>query len=106
STSPEFNSLDKITEIQPVFASALRNPEFRKLFLKSLKRIGADNFAPERVNSTLDQWISEWSDLMKDQFKRFGGQQKSLNKEVDLIKSFYAERYDYIISYAEEMLGE
>ena len=105
-TSPEFNSLDKIIGNHPVFASALRNPEFRKLFLESLKRIGAENFAPERVNSTLDQWVSEWSDLMKNQFMRFGGQREWLDKEVGLIKNFYAERYDYIISYAEEMLGE
>ena len=102
----ENNSLTRIIENQPVFASALRNPDFRKLFMESLKRIGAEIFAPERVNSTLDQWSSEWLSLMDDQFKRFGANEPIWYYNIHIIKKFYAERYKYIISYAEDMLGE
>lgn len=71
-TSYDRDSLEDVTEHFPLFAAALNAPEFRNMFLTSLKQIGTYDLSSQRVNETLEQWDREWSHLMKDQYLRFG----------------------------------
>ena len=104
--SADRDSLADVIGKYPLFASALKAEEFRELFLVSLKRIGSEDLARERVNETLDLWQKEWQRLMDDHFQRFGDHLKRWTKEAELTREFYAERYDFIIPYAEERLKQ
>ena len=99
------DSLLDVTDNFPVFASALQAPEFREMLLASLKEIGKVDLVPERVSETLDQWDQEWFDLMQDQYLRFGDYSAAWRQQISRIKNFYARRYDFIISLAENRLN-
>ena len=104
-TKADYDSMSDAINNHPLFASALHAPEFRQMFLASLKAIGSVDLAPARVNSTLDQWDAAWRPLFRDHYQRFGDHSSAYEKELAAIRDFYARRYDFIIPYAEEILA-
>ena len=104
-TKADYDSMSDAIDNHPLFASALHAPEFRQMFLDSLKAIGSVDLAPARVNSTIDQWDKAWQPLFHDHYQRFGNHSSAYEDEIASIKDFYARRYDFIILYAEEILA-
>lgn len=103
-TTVNRNSVADAIQNHPLFAAAVKAPEFREMLMASLKQIGEIDMSPERVETTLNEWAERWGALMKDQYLRFGDCSYQWNKQLEIIKSFYQERYDYVIQYAEELL--
>ena len=105
-TPADRNSLADVMEKDPLFASAMKSPEFRDMFLTSLKQIGSSDLSPERIEKTLDEWAEMWRPLMDDQYLRFGDYSAKWEEEISLVKDFYRNRYRYIIAYAEEVFSD
>ncbi len=105
-TSVDRNSLRDVIDNQPVFAAAIQNPEFRRMFVESLKQIGTIDMAPERVERSLNEWKDVWADLLKDEYLRFGDYHNQFYWEIEEIKSYYRQRFGYIMTYVEEIFGE
>ncbi|MDO5438847.1 MAG: CotH kinase family protein [Erysipelotrichaceae bacterium] len=104
-TAVDRNSVNDVMANHPLFASAIESPEFCEMFMMSLKQIGENDLSPERVETTLDEWAEYWGGLMGDQYLRFGDYSLQWDRQLEAIKAFYRRRYDYIMAYAEETLG-
>ena len=80
--------------------------------MEKLQDIGSTNYALERVNLALDEYSRQWNPeepLMADFYKRFDTDRKWFRQWYechDRVKEFFANRYDNIISLAEEGLAE
>ena len=101
-----FNSLDFIIERNPIIKAALRNEGFRKMLFYAIEEIGSVNFEFERAEKTIDAWETDWGKLIDQQNTRFIPSGIWPDQEVDRIKEFYFQRYDYIFSVAEDELLE
>ncbi len=74
-------------ERYPLLASALRNEEFRQLFLSCLQEAAKELYAPERVSQVVGEWEAKWLPLMNDCYRRYAlspsaweqGKQKTLD---------------------------
>ncbi|MBQ1407422.1 MAG: CotH kinase family protein [Eubacterium sp.] len=97
---PEFDSVSYLAENYPLFGAALRNYEFRTMFIDALEDIGSNDLSEERVNETLDAWAAEWRPLAEDTFKRFFGSMDDFDAQIQQIKDFYANRYYNIVNAA------
>ena len=58
-------------ESYPLFASALRSPEFRELFLQCMKVTAEELCAPERVERSAAEWETVWAPLLPDWYRRY-----------------------------------
>lgn len=88
-----------------VLSKLIENQEFRALFRKTFIRIGSQNFSPTRVNDYLDNMSTKLASPMVKNYQRFVNndydEQYFLDK-VNVIKTFFAERYDYAISFLDQ----
>lgn len=102
----DYDSFAKALEGDALFKSALRNEEFRNLFLDRIKEIGSVNYAPERVDATLDVYDAQWAFLMDDSYKRYGDTSSKRETCLQRTSDYFAKRYDYIIGYVESGLKD
>ena len=92
-----------------ILSKLIGNQEFKALFRNTFIRIGSQNFSSERVNAYLDDMKTKLATTMVNNYKRFVnndyGEQYFLDK-VEVIKTFFTERYDYAISFLNEHIPE
>ena len=98
--------------LSDLFKSAMQNDDFRKQFVRTFREIAAQNFAEERVRSAIDLLESVYHDAAIDTQVRFwnGSQLASsarsfYQSEVDVVRDFYRERGEYILSYLDAHYG-
>lgn len=103
-TEASFNSLEMAMQKHPLFAAALYNPEFREMFKTAIKGIGAQNFAPEVVNQSLDSWAAEWKPFMPDYYTRFTDTSQNWDYAMKSIKAYFGSRYANIIPVVDDTL--
>ena len=101
-----FNSMEKAVRDHPLFAAALRNPEFRDTFAKSIRDIGRNCFSAEDVNRTLTEWETVWKPFMGDTYKRFSDTSWAWDYSLASVKSFFSFRYDPLVSAVSAVLVE
>ena len=101
-SSHEIDHLTLATERYPLLASALKNEEFRALFMDTLKEVGAVNFGKERVEEELCGWDARWRPLMEDFFLRYALPRDRWDRSLSDTVLFFSRRYERIIAYAEE----
>ena len=97
--------MDHLTMYQrkfPVFAAALKNPEFYDMFLNSLKKMGKENFAYDRVKAKMAEYDKRWGPLMPDFYERFGDTGALRRRSMNAMLNFFQRRYDFIIPIAEK----
>ena len=97
------NHLQISLERIPLFAAAIKNPEFRELFLSALKEIGAENFSVERVRETIQAYDEVWRPAMDDYYRRFLDETWKYDNTIDVTLEFFEKRYDYILSFIDEL---
>ena len=85
----------------PLFAAAMRNREFRRLFLEALRSIGSACYAPERVEEGIRRHTKVWEPLMRDCYRRYGNTRGMWNAELAATLSFFRRRYGIIVPIAE-----
>ena len=86
----------------PLFAAAMQNKDFSRLFLNAIREIGRENYSFERVEAAMDEYSKVWEKLMPDFYRRFGSTGNSWSNTVKYTVPFFRERYDHIIPLVEE----
>ncbi len=96
-TAPDTDHFHNALKNYPLFAAAMKNPEFRTLFLESIRDMGSSCFASEHVEETLQEYLDVCAPLMPDFYRRFGDTSNQWEKDLNSIRHFFEARYDYIV---------
>ena len=96
-SSYDFNSFDYALKNHRLFASVIKNPEFKRLFKDAMTDIALKNFDPQEVKSDLEQWAGEWKPYMPYYYKRFGNTSYGWKKNLKSTATFFQERYSHIL---------
>ncbi len=105
STSAEYDHFAAAIEHFPVFSAAMRNTEFRELFLDRIREIGSVNFAPERTEEVITALAAQYRPLMQDHFLRFDGSYKYWDEELERVRQYFKDRYDLLMPKIEAALN-
>ena len=100
-TSHNYNSFAEALEVDPLFASVLKNDEFYQSFVDKIRSLGEDNFSTTNVQSALNSFSEVYAPYMPDFYKRFGDTSQEWNSNINGIKNFFANRLRYILNYVE-----
>ncbi len=100
-TAPETDHFRITMERYPLFAAAIRNQEFYEMFLETIREIGSENCAMDRVNSILQTYLDAWEPLMPDYYKRFGDTRSLWDNGLNTMIRFFEIRYDILIPFVE-----
>ncbi|MBP0973814.1 MAG: CotH kinase family protein, partial [Oscillospiraceae bacterium] len=111
---PDEDSFRKLREsdcfLADLFNGALENEGFREQFRATFLEIAGQNFGTN-VIPEIDRLSTAYHDMTIDTYDRFwskivGGYGGESNYEdaVDSLRSFYAQRYDYITAYLDECI--
>jgi hypothetical protein len=101
-TAPETDHFSLARQRYPLFAAALRNQEFYRMFLNSLREIGEENCSYERVKSLMADYEKVWKPLMPAYFRRFGDSGNLWMSSRRTTLRFFKKRCDLLIPLAEE----
>ena len=71
-TSAEFCSIENALKKHSLFASAMKNQDFNKLFYDTYFELRNNNFEINRIKSTINVEHQLWEPLMENHYKRFG----------------------------------
>lgn len=88
-----------------MLSKLIDNQEFRTLFRETFIRIGSQNFSPTRVNAYLEEMKTKLAVPMVNNYKRFANSsydEEYFLSKVDVIKTFFEERYDYAIGFLDQ----
>ena len=96
-TSPTTDHFARALHAYPLFAAAMRNREFRRLFLDSLERIGSEDFEPKRVEKALRRHMRVWAPLLADCYRRYGDTHHLWSADLAATLDFFARRFDVIV---------
>lgn len=97
STAAETDHFALAVQNDPLFAAALNSPEFRALFLRSLREIGMESFAPERVERELAVWEERWQPLLPDYYRRYAVSPARWEAGREQTLDFFRRRGSYIL---------
>lgn len=90
-----------------LFVALIRNEEFKQKFVTTFMDIANYNFDAENVLARIDELSSELSNAMVVSQKRFYSENYTENnylKEINKLKNFFANRYDYITAHLKSFL--
>jgi len=92
-----------------MLSKLVENAEFKTLFRETFIRIGSENFSSDNVNAYLDNKIALLSEPMVKNYKRFVNNTYDspyfVNK-VNIIKSFFQDRYSYALGFLNSHIPE
>ena len=93
-------------ENYPLFAAAMKNEEFRKLFANALRETGTVLCSPDRVDRLLSQYLAVWEPLMADYYRRFGDTRHLWDQEVKGTKTFFWDRARFLLPLMRTHTGQ
>lgn len=79
-----------------LFNGALKNENFKKLFVTTFMDIAGNNFDNEKVNSLIDELSTSYEEFATDTLKEIYNK-TSYASEVTKIKTFFSSRYASIV---------
>ena len=95
-TSYNYNSIEKAKKNHPLFASAMKNNEFKNQFYNTLKEIGKKYYNSETIKKKLDEYYNKWEEYYYNNDKRFSDYSTDRIYNIINIKEYFDKRYDYI----------
>ena len=95
-TKPVVSSIEMAMKNQPLFASAMKNNEFRNQFYNTLKDIGKNYYSGDNINKKIDEYYNEWEEYYYNNDKRFSNYSTDRSYSIIKIKEYFDKRYDYI----------
>lgn len=81
----------------PLFAAAVKNEDFFRLFLSAIREIGSECYAPERVGEQQKQFQKSWDLLMPDFYLRYGDTSWAVSSSSDNMLRFFEKRFELLI---------
>ena len=114
--TPQIDSFKQLMEkegfVPDLFEACLENSDFRKQFAQTFRNMADTRFTTDNINARIDELSISNRKAAIDTYNRFwpywpGGDGAFMNYEGEMqnVKSFYAERYDYIMKYLDKLLG-
>lgn len=114
--TPQIDSFKQLMEkegfVPDLFEACLENSDFRKQFAQTFRNMADTRFTTDNINARIDELSISNRKAAIDTYNRFwpywpGGDGAFMNYEGEMqnVKSFYAERYDYIVKYLDKLLG-
>ena len=97
STSFECDSYVRTIEEDPLFASAVKNPDFYNKFAERINYLSENTFAPEKVSAEVDRLAALYKPFMPDYYKRFGDTSEKWDININNIKTFFENRSGVIL---------
>lgn len=103
----KWGPLDDRSILGLMFTKLMKNIDFKNLFFAAIDRMGTQNFKSEKVNQYLDEKVLLLKDNMQTFYVRFlSDDTNTYNKtyfenKVQIIKDFFALRYEYMQSFLE-----
>ncbi len=88
-----------------LFSKLMKNPDFKKRFLKRFKEIIASAFDPESAIKKLDRYAAEIRPYIESDYSRYYGDRytlKDFDEDIESIRKYLQKRPDYIIPFVEE----
>ncbi|MDH4295723.1 MAG: CotH kinase family protein, partial [Cyclobacteriaceae bacterium] len=83
----------------------LQNPVFRNRFIQTLTSAMSTTFKPERVGQFINSFQNQLKDEMPHHTERWGMSVAGWNSEVQRLRNFATERYDYMQTHVAEFFG-
>ena len=100
-TSYNYDSFAVALEVDPLFASVMKNSEFCNAFAERIEYLATNNFSTANVNAALESFSSVYKPYMADYYKRFGDTSGYWNVNINGIRNFFANRAGYILNVVE-----
>ena len=91
---PDYCSLNNILSQNALFASAMKNSEFNRLFYQTIEDIRTHNFSPKRVSETLNDIYTKWDPYMEDFYRRFGNKNNWRVSSIQNLEDYFIDRYN------------
>lgn len=91
-TQPEYDTFTQACAEHPLFAAAMRNPEFRDLFTAAMDEIARNNFDPRDVEADLKAWAKRWKRFMPYYYERFGNTSWAWRPSIKATTDFFHRR--------------
>lgn len=91
-----------------LFSALIENDEFKEQFVKTFMDMANYNFAPERVNETIDGLYDLYHEAVVLSHQRFVEEdysEQAYLEKVEKIRTFYNERYEYITKHMQSNLA-
>ena len=115
-TTPDVDSFKQLMEkegfVPDIFEACLENSDFRKQFAETFRNTADTRFASDIINARIDEFSMMNRKAAIDTYNRFwpywpggDGAFMTYEGEIQNVKSFYAERYDYIMGYLDKLLA-
>lgn len=108
----KYGPLDERCILGLMLSKLTLNDDFKDLFMATFKRIGSENFAPEKVGEYLDERIELLSDPMILFYQRFVSEdtsaygQEYFLSEMDTINEFFENRYSFAVDALERHVAK
>ena len=98
----DYDSFTAAMQNTVFFGAAMNNEEFRRKFLARITKLSQTNFEGNYVCALIDQYAEEWGPYMADDYKRFGDRSDEWNDTLDILKDFFTNRAEYIVTYVQD----
>ena len=101
------DTIELTRAMSPLLDNMLNNEEFRQAFIKRLLSMRENEFEPGKVSVMIDGYVEMMKDHMPEYYDRFFSTDDSrFYEDIDDLKQFFAERYEYVPEMVEENFGE
>lgn len=112
-TADSFSRITRNTDsFSKMFASLLKNPEFKKQFELTMMDMINYNFDPEKATKVIDYYKNNYKQQIIDTYERFDSNSYSGNRgeqkfqqEYSTITDFYNRRFDTAVQTMQRSLG-
>lgn len=96
-TQAEYDSFARAKRYHPLFASAIKNPEFRDMIKSTIIDIAQKNFNATDVEADLRAWAGRWKPYMPAYYERFGDTSWAWESNIESTTAFFQKRSDHLI---------
>jgi len=101
-TAYNYDSFTRAMAKDKLFASVMKNADFRTEFIRRIQHLSEYNFLPDNVSSTIGYYESLYKPYMSNYYKRFGDTAWAWNSNISSIKKFFTNRATYIMKYIND----
>ena len=101
------DTIELTRTMSPLLDNMLNNEDFRQAFIGRLLSMRENEFEPGKVSVMIDGYVEMMKDQMPEYYDRFFSTDDSrFYEDIEDLKKFFAERYEYVPEMVEENFGE
>lgn len=101
-TTAGFDHLGRCLEKCPLFASAMRNAEFRAMMRERLEDYASNVFEPANFSAVLDSWWSTWEPWIELSHRRFAVRSEAAQWDLDHLRHYFSYRAELVLAHFDD----